>query len=102
MNRQWIAAAAIVALLARATLHAEPPAVATPQAVKTQFGLVADGRQFVTVEFTVFEVNRTKLRTAGFDWFDESGKEHLAKLLNDPKQWGDLLRRFEQSNALSL
>src|SRR5262245_64879983 len=60
--------AALLVLVAGANLLAEPPAApalaTSPAAPAPAVGEI----QSVTIELTVIEVNRTKLRNLGFDW----------------------------------
>ena len=68
-------AAAALLLAACGVLRAEPPAEKTPRPA---------AKQSVTVEVTVIEVNRTKLRALGFDW------DLLARGANPPPDVPDV------------
>ena len=90
---------AAILFIATNDLRAEPPA-ATPQVAE---------KQLVTVEVTVIEVNRSKLRAAGFDWdlvsgggrSDALGRKFLNATGDDLEAFLKALQQYNLAKVLS-
>jgi Flp pilus assembly secretin CpaC len=74
-------------LAVAASLRAEPPAA-----------------QSITVEVTVIEVNRTKLRALGFDWdlVKNGGRSDVADLVTTQKQLDGFMQALQQYNMANV